>query len=253
MRYWFSLRLMSVAAAYWYSTLAICGVFGGAMVCLPVTGRMPWRWLLATALYLTVDVDVSALAPRIHGLSWNWTGKAASVLLGLVAMRGFRLSRAEVGLQLPRRTTWPWLGFGFAIILFLTLVGSHGLYRQHIDFETVLFQATMPGLSEEFAYRGVAYALLMRGFGEERPRSSAFAAVLITSCCFGLGHMEPSGVPLPPDFFWMMVRFRAFEFGSHFLFGALFALMRWRSGSVLAPVLAHGLSNVAGTLAAGRV
>jgi hypothetical protein len=108
------------------------------------------------------------------------------------------------------------------------------------------------GLAEELVYRGVAYVMLLRGFGEEHLRSSEFAAALIISCCFGLGHIEPPPGPLPPEVFWMMARFWAFQFGSEFLFGALFALMRWRSGSLLGSVLAHGASNVAGTLGAGR-
>jgi membrane protease YdiL (CAAX protease family) len=167
-------------------------------------------------------------------------------------MRVFRLSRAEVGLKPPRRGSWRWIWAGLAVAVVLTLAGSRGLYRQHADLETLLHQATMPGLAEELVYRGVAYVMLLRGFGEEHLRSSEFAAALIISCCFGLGHIEPPPGPLPPEVFWMMARFWAFQFGSEFLFGALFALMRWRSGSLLGSVLAHGASNVAGTLGAGR-
>jgi uncharacterized protein len=238
--------------AFWFPGLAFGGVFGGALLCLPVTRRLPWGWLLATALYLAIDAEATVVVPHLSGLHWNWAGKAASVVLGLLAMRVFRLSRLEVGLKLPLQGSWPWLWIGLGIAVAWTIVSARNLYPQHVDIETLIYQATLPGLAEELACRGVAFALLLRGFGNER-RSSVFAAILITSFCFGLGHMEPPLGPIPHEVVGMMIRNWALQFSYQFLFAALFALMRWRSGSLLGCVLAHGASNVAGTLAAGRV
>lgn len=240
--------------AFWYPALEFGGVFGSAVLCLPVMRRLPWGWLFPAALYLAVDAEVLVIAPSVHGWHWNWIGKAASILLALLAMRVFRLSRIEVGLKLPRRRSWPWLGAGLAIAVVCAIAGSRGLDREHVDLETLIFQSSMLGLAEELVYRGVAFALLVRGFGDERLRSSEFAAVLITSCCFGLGHLEPPPHgPLPPGIFSIMMHFWARRFGSVFLIGALFALMRRSSGSLFGSVLAHGAVNIAATLAAGRV
>lgn len=154
---------------FWYPGLAVVGVFGGAVLCLPVTRVMPWKGLFVTASYLAVDSLVLANTPRVHGLHWNWLGKAASLLLGLVAIQIFRLSRAEVGLKLPARGSWPWLWVGLGIALVWSLVAARGLDQLHTDVETLIFQATMPGFAEELVYRGVAYALLLKGFGKRCP------------------------------------------------------------------------------------
>lgn len=235
----------------WYPTLAFIGVFIAALLCLPLTRRMPWRYLLATAVYLSADAALLRLAPHVHGLRWNWSGKAASLLLGLVAMHLGRLSRVDVGLTLPQRKSWPLILAGLALAVTWSVIAGQSVYSRPFDPETLAFQATMPGLAEELAYRGIAYGLLLRGFRERSSRRSTFAAIFITSFCFGLGHIEPVFVGLP-EAFPIVIHYGLLQFGSEFLIGTLLAALRCCSGSLLSSMLAHGVANVAGTLTANH-
>ncbi len=238
-----------MVANSWAAVISVGGVFGGALLCLPMTRQLPWKGLCSTALYLLVDDEVLIHSPRIYGLHWNWIGKLSSILLALVAMRGFRLSCEKVGFKAPRKGSWRWVFAGVTTLVFVNVLRSRGMYHQPIDVETILYQATMPGLAEELVYRGVAYALLLRAYDQRRD----FAAILIPSCCFGLAHLGPLQGSIPPTVLWTMVGFGALQFGSMTLLGALLALLRWRSGSLLGPLLSHGAFNIAGTVAAGRV
>lgn len=63
-------------------------------------------------------------------------------------------------------------------------------YRNHNPFglETVLYEATLPGIAEEVAYRGVAFAMLFRGYGRATLGCSNVAAVFISAFAFGSVH-----------------------------------------------------------------
>ncbi len=243
--------LTAMVPAFWYPLLAFIGVYGGALLCFPLTRRMPGRWLLAAALYLAIDAEVLIGSMRIVHL--NWLAKTVSVLLALATIKAFRLSRAEVGLKLPKRGSWGWISAALALAVIWSFTGVLGMYPRPFTLQSLSYQAFMPGIAEELAYRGVAYAMLLRGFEGVRSRMTPLAPVLITSFCFGLAHLEsPIGLP-PPGWLLLMVYFGALQVGTKSLFGAMLGILRWRSGSLLGPFLAHGAYNVAGTVALARV
>ncbi len=108
-----------------------------------------------------------------------------------------------------------------------------------IPIGTVLF--------EEFLFRGLGLALLLE---ESRP----IPAVLVNSAVFGLWHVAPTIVGLRlNDIDPVSIAGIGGIVGAvlvTFLAGVVFAWLRLRTGSLLAPVLAHWSTNALGLLAA---
>ena len=169
----------------------------------------------------------------IHGTNWNWSGEAACILVSLLMIAGWPWLRQNVGLtwrQAPGSLRW-------SLIIFLSMFvcGAVGglvgpLPPSMKTPDTFWFQATMPSLAEELADRGIALALLERAFGKS-PISCRWRfgwASLIVSLLFWQGH----GLIRVDTFFT----------------GAVFAIVRTRSGSLVWPMLCHSALNIGSTL-----
>jgi membrane protease YdiL (CAAX protease family) len=106
------------------------------------------------------------------------------------------------------------------------------------DVETLAFQALMPGLSEELVYRGIAPALLLGLIWRKGPvEGIPWTVILATSAVFGIWH----GMSYSDGKFVFDISSALFPFIGSIPGGWL----RFKTGSLLFPVLAHGLANVA--------
>lgn len=202
----------------------------------------------ACAVYLGLDDFVTGLPTLFKGLdfvpgNWNWSGKIFSLGLSIVAIVALRISPETVGLTLKQRhPTVAALG----ILLFIVWGTCLGLLFKpgSPDVETLAFQATMPGLAEEIAYRGIAPVLLL-GLVNRKPHVEGipWAVVLSTSLLFGL---------------WHSLSYADGEIGFDIMSG-LFPFigsvpggwLRFKTKSLAAPVLGHSLANVAFHIAGG--
>jgi membrane protease YdiL (CAAX protease family) len=102
----------------------------------------------------------------------------------------------------------------------------------------------MPGLDEEFAYRGIMLGLLCSALRDHISIGKTkiiSPAVLVTATLFGLIH----GFPLTPYLDW---KFDYFSFCYTFIFGLVYGWMVLKSRSVLTPTLTHSLTNFTSTL-----
>jgi len=175
---------------------------------------------------------------------WNWQGKvlevAFPVLLALALPAAFGAKR--MGLRLPEnRRSWRetaitcvlYLVVGVPLIL---LMGNH--FGLTADAPTYAYEATMPGLGEEFMYRGLMLMVLNEAFG----RPWKFAGIqfgwgfIIVSALFGILH----GVDAPSvdkiQIVWTGMIFPA-------LTGVVLAWLRERTGSVWPGVVFHNFVN----------
>ena len=196
-------------------------------------------------IYLAIDVQIQLHAPRIHELHWNWIGKGLSIALGLAVVRIMRLSCAEIGLVLPRQNNWKWFVAGITIPVVLS-IAVNTYFRGHNPFglETILYQASLPGIAEEFVYRGVLFGLLMRAYGSKEGASLGFTVITITTLPFGLSHGFPFGV-ITFTFTWVFFLFAL-------CLGCWLAIVRCCTKSIMIGVIAHNLANVVG-LWAGNI
>lgn len=232
---------------------SIAFAFAAALVFLAAAAadrKVTVAFALMGALYLGLDDLVTGLASAfdvfsLPGTHWNWTGKIFSLLLSAVVIVALRLSPEAVGLTLRQKDKK--LGIA-ALVLFAVWGTCLGLLFKpgQADLETLAFQATMPGIAEELVYRGICPAILL-GLIYRRPSvpGTPWAVILATSIVFGIWHgLGYSG----GDFTWDTMS-ALFPFVGSIAGGWL----RFRTGSLLVPVLGHGIANVAFHVAGGLV
>jgi hypothetical protein len=170
---------------------------------------------------------------RVPGEDWNWGGHLLALggmlVLAVVLVRRAGLSPAALGFAKPSG-----LGVAAGVIAAALLVGyplqvATAGRVEPIQPATWLFVATMPGLAEEVAFRGVLLAAAERAAPASRRLAGvpvSLGAVLLTAAFVGL-----HGVGVG-----MLVSV---------LPGALLYLwLRLRCGSVLVPIVAHNLWNL---------
>ena len=199
------------------------------------------------AVYLACDDLVTGLphlAKSLHFIPghWNWSGKILSLAFSAIVILSLRLSPDAVGLRQQEHPRLAWIALG----LFIVWGACLGLiFRPGVpDAETLAFQATMPGLAEEIAYRGIAPAILL-GLMNRKPHVDGipWAVVLATAVMFGVWHaLSYSGGRIGFD-----VMSGLFPFIGSIPGGWL----RFKTRSLLVPILGHSLANVAFHLAGG--
>jgi len=201
-----------------------------------------------TSAFLGLDDFVTGLpnllpALKLIGEDWNWTGKFLSLALAAVAIRSLKISRDALGLKF--RQEHPALGWT-SLAAFVAWGASLGLLFKPgaAGAETLAFQATMPGLSEELVYRGVAPAILLGLIGIKPPVSGIpWVVVIATSLMFGVWHAL--------SFSKGSVTFDLMS-GLFPMIGSLAGgWLRFKTKSLIVPILGHSLANVAFHIAGG--
>jgi membrane protease YdiL (CAAX protease family) len=214
----------------------------------PLEKRILFTCALAAAVYIGADDFVTGLPSLVKGLNpvgahWNWVGKLLSLVLSAIVIAALRLSPAAVGLTIKQRHTKTGL---VALLLFIVWGSCLGLlFKPGVpDIETLLFQATMPGLSEELVYRGIAPAILLGLFRKQEPDyGMPWVVILSTAVAFGAWH----GLKYSNGVFGFDAMSALFPFIGSIPGGWL----RYKTGSLLFPILAHSFANVAFHVAGG--
>jgi membrane protease YdiL (CAAX protease family) len=216
---------------------------------------MPLGWLMVTVGLLLTSLVANRLVPAAHLV----IGLASVLALAAVAGAA-ALTRGELGLT-RWRSGLRWGGAAAGVVVLgygVGLLVAHEALASSTarSWPNVLLAAlvTVPFgtvLAEEFAFRGVLWALLRRWHGER-------AATVVSSVLFGFWHVLPAlgggaaneaatgalgGGP---------VGTLARVAGTVLLTavgGAVFCWLRVRSGSLLAPALLHWALNGLGLLA----
>jgi membrane protease YdiL (CAAX protease family) len=204
--------------------------------------RLTLSFGLLFAAYLGLDDLVTGLpsgssAFSFIGGEWNWSGKIYSLLLSVVVVLGLRIKPEALGLTLSQRNLRASLVALFLFILWGLSLGL--LFKPSVpSAETFAFQASMPGIVEELVYRGIAPALLLGLIrGKEPSQGIPWAVVFITAVAFGIWH----GLSYSDAAFSFDPMSAFFPFIGSIAGGWL----RFNSGSLLFPILAHSFANVA--------
>ena len=141
--------------------------------------------LLTTAILFIPNL------PVLNNLNWNWQGKFLSFLMALAFMRFLPfLTKKEAGFTFKvNKSVW------LPLIILLAISIAYNLYETTLSEldgskEYLLFEATMPGLSEEPIYRGIILGLLNLIFVSRINFLGASVGwgALIQSVLFGVGH-----------------------------------------------------------------
>ena len=221
-------------------------VIGAIIFCLFARKNFNVKWFLgAVALYFIYDFFLTrfyGMVPSFIGENWNWTGKlmstAAMGVVAAFAIFGWR----KVGLTFKQKEksapAWIFLGILSVLIFFIAIKTGDG----PDDLETIAFQWTMPGIDEELFYRGVLLLALNETF--KGTRNILGAAIgfggILTCILFGVIHAlawKDGGVT------WKLATFAMTGIPSFILLW-----LREKTGSLIAPILAHNVANGASCL-----
>ncbi|GAA4122633.1 hypothetical protein GCM10022250_05390 [Flavobacterium chungbukense] len=214
------------------------------------TEKTNFKYLAFFILYFLVDVFLQASGKQLINLDFldlkfNWSGKILSLILGLIII--FSVSKEErikIGFT-SKTNSRKQLKFGllvffgftlFDIIFKLILFPKGGTFH----LETFLFQATMPGLTEEILFRGICLWLLDKAFAPKwNYRGIQFGwSFVIVTILFGVSH----GAVLDQDFHlkFDVLTIVYLTLISSFSVGVL----RQFSGNLIYSVLGHNTINL---------
>lgn len=164
------------------------------------TEKTNFKYLAFFILYFLADTFLQYYGRELidlesFGLKFNWSGKILSLVLSLIVI--FSVSkeeRIEIGFTTQTNSKSQlkfgllfFLGFTlFDIVFKLILFPKGGTF----NLQTFLFQATMPGLTEEIAFRGISLWFLNKAFAPKwNYRGIKFGwAFVIVTILFGVLH-----------------------------------------------------------------
>lgn len=208
------------------------------------------KFLLFFILYFLADSYLQFLSHEyisleFMGLKFAWISKFLSLLLALIII--FTIDKRDsvaIGFTTQINTKKQvkigilvFLGFLlFDFVFKLILFPKGGLF----DFETFAFQATLPGLTEEIAYRGIQLWLLDKAF----PTKWTFKGIqfgwgfIIVTLLFGIAH----GLALTTnhDLKFDLIAIIYLTLISSLSLG----LLRKFTGNLIYPILGHNVINV---------
>ncbi|WP_343617902.1 CPBP family intramembrane glutamic endopeptidase [Flavobacterium sp.] len=132
------------------------------------------KYLLFFLLYFLTDCYIQQLSLqfislKIIGLKFAWAGKLFSLILSLVIIFSVNTTERQLIGFTNKTNSTKQLRFG--ILVFLGFLLFDCIFKMILfpkgatfDLETFAFQATMPGLTEELAFRGIVFWLLDKAF-----------------------------------------------------------------------------------------
>lgn len=170
---------------------------------------------------------------------YNWSGKIYS-LLGSVAFlfvfRKYTLEDYYLTLKQKRGTISSSLLVIGGLLIVEVVINIIYHFHKEFDLETILYQATMPGLDEEIVFRGILLGLLYKLLIS--PSKIIFhPAIWVTSVLFGFGHSLSLNQ--------FAISFNLEKFLLTFPFALAMGWITLKSRSLLFPILSHNLNNVA--------
>lgn len=218
----------------------------GIILCLPgfFKNNDSRKYLFLFILFLFINQFIvrNICIPEFMtiGTTWNWTGKIAAALFSLIAILilrrkypiyfAFTLKQKKGSLRPVLRTV------GIILIVWVIVLWLF-VSKDNPSLEDHLFQLTIPGISEELAYRGLFLGLLNNVF---KKKCIIFGAeigwgAVVTSLIFGLVHV-------------IGFNEASFYFDTKNLFmplmvGFILAWLRQKTGSLLIPVIFHNVIN----------
>lgn len=128
------------------------------------------------------------------GIRGNWTGTVLSLVLALIFIfYHSKQIREDIGFTSKfskntlRLGIWIFLGFLLFDLIFKLMVFPNG---NEFDFQRFMFEATMPGLSEEIVFRGILLWTLGRAFvPNKKIKGVPFGwGFVIVTFLFGMSH-----------------------------------------------------------------
>jgi len=182
----------------------------------------------------------------VFGGKWNWSGKIFTTITSLIFYYYFKdlfYPNNFIKTEQEKKS----IRFNIilaAILLLIVIIEGFIFYNAKWNLETIFFQATLPGIDEEIAYRGIMLGILSTVLIKEPKLFNKFKlnpAIWIVGILFGLIH----ALKLNKEF---NISFDMLYFIQTFFFGVIWSWMTIKSKSILLPMLSHNLVNTLPTI-----
>ena len=192
-------------------------------------------------------IDLPGISGMFEDQQYNWSGKilaitASLVMIAAVVIPTQRLNLADAGLTLKQEkgSVIPSLIVMAGMIAFivgLQLLANDG---PNLDAETLIYQATIPGIDEELMFRGLLLLTLSLAVSGQawklKGATIPWGAVLAT-LFFALGHsIFVQNGAIQADWVTLVITG---------LLGGALMWIRLRTGSIMLPIIAHNATNLA--------
>lgn len=191
---------------------------------------------------LLLNLPIKYEELRIVNGNWNWAGKIYGILGSILFLFVYRkFKREDYFLTLKQGSKFK--NNGLKVVFTLFIIGAiinHIFFSpKDWNFETIMFQLTMPGLDEELAYRGIMLGMLTQVLKKDISffgMKLGTPAIWITSILFGLVHSL---------FFSSTyeIQFHFISFCNSLIYGLIWAWLTLKSGSILLALISHNLAN----------
>jgi membrane protease YdiL (CAAX protease family) len=217
------------------------------LICKGAELKKTYLLILAFLAIAIANTSISHYIPKLfphvlEGLRWNWLGKSAGFIFGLVVVSMFRLWRfEEFNLRFAqKKNSYGWL---VAYGAYLTCIFFLHDTNMRTSVEDLLFQATLPGLHEELICRSLLLGITLRlvecpEFSRTRKEIYAIGVV---SLYFGLGHVEFNSFTFSGQ---SILHEIIAPFAETAFFGFCMGVIAVRSGSIVFPIIFHGVFNI---------
>lgn len=203
------------------------------------------KYLIVFSIYFLLDSYIRILAPkyiRIDFLNYNWIGTILTTILAIIFIFYHKKEiRKEIGFTTNINKT-----LKFGILLFVAFLLFDFIFKlvlfpkgNEFNLETFLFQATMPGISEEIVFRGILLWILSKAFVPSRKiKGIDFGwGFIIITFAFAMIH----GVVLKEN---MEIKINYATIIYLTLITSLsVGLLRKFSGNLIYPILGHNIVN----------
>jgi membrane protease YdiL (CAAX protease family) len=192
-------------------------------------------------------------AGRIYidfNLNWNWEGKILSAIISIIFIFASKkyletITYEDYKISFRHRGYAKRAVFFCAAALVVILIIRYFMFNdtQAFNIETLLFQATIPGLDEELCFRGIYLALLNLAFTKRTKFLGAEfgLGLIITSIQFGLAHALLIGINTG-------FTFNIYIFVYTAIIGFILGLLAESTKSLILPIASHNGYNVVSTL-----
>lgn len=174
--------------------------------------------------------------------SWNWDGKIYGIIWAITAYFLFRKLFKENDFftvkQDKQGLKKALIGAVFMVVL--STIVWFLLGNTKLNYETLAFQISLPGIDEELVFRVVLFGLLVSSL---KPKIAILGnpSILITAILFGFMH----ALTLDKNY---SIQFNPIYFLQTGFAGYTWAWITLKSRSVLLAIVSHNFSNFFGTL-----
>ncbi len=234
-------------------TLATVGIHLGISILLCLIAMLFTKSEKRQLLFVFSIFFLSTIAilfipnlPILDKLNWNWQGKFLSFAVAILFIYLFPyLTKEQAGFAFKINKS-VWLPFIILTAISLGWNFFHINTLQEIDKskEYLLFQLTMPGISEEPIFRGILLGLLNLIFVTRRKILGANIGIgaLIQIILFGIGHAIYFDEK-------QHIQFYMEGFIFTFILGVFMTYLREKGESIIPAILFHNIFNASLPLA----